>query len=159
MMEGISSEAASLAGHLKLGKLVVLYDDNHITIDGTTDLAFTEDVGARFEAYGWHVQKVADGNDLEAIDAAIAAAKAETGRPSLIAVRTHIGFGSPNKQDTPRRARRAAGRRRGQADQGEPRLAARADVPRARRRAGASTTQAAERGAAAHAAWSERFAA
>ena len=100
MMEGISSEAASFAGHQQLGKLVVLYDDNHITIDGTTDLAFTEDVCARFEAYHWHVQKVADGNDVEAIDRAIAAAKAETGRPSLIAVRTHIGCGSPNKQDT-----------------------------------------------------------
>ena len=100
MMEGISSEAASFAGHQKLGKLVVLYDDNHITIDGTTDLAFTEDVCARFEAYHWHVQKVADGNDVEAIDAAVSAAKAETGRPSLIAVRTHIGCGSPNKQDT-----------------------------------------------------------
>ncbi len=100
MMEGISGEAASLAGHQKLGKLVVLYDDNHITIDGPTDLAFTEDVGARFAAYGWHVQKVADGNDVEAIDAAITAAKAETGRPSLIAVRTHIGFGSPHKQDS-----------------------------------------------------------
>jgi len=100
MMEGITSEAASFAGHQKLGKLVVLYDDNHITIDGTTDLAFTEDVCARFEAYHWHVQKVAGGNDVEAIDAAIAAAKVETGRPSLIAVRTHIGCGSPNKQDT-----------------------------------------------------------
>jgi transketolase len=100
MMEGISAEAASFAGHQKLGKLVVLYDDNHITIDGATDLAFTEDVCTRFEAYGWHVQKVADGNDVEAIDAAITAAKAETGMPSLIAVRTHIGFGSPHKQDS-----------------------------------------------------------
>ena len=100
MMEGISSEAASFAGHQKLGKLIVLYDDNHITIDGTTDLAFTEDVVARFAAYEWHVQRVADGNDVEAVDAAITAAKAETGRPSLIAVRTHIGCGSPNKQDT-----------------------------------------------------------
>ena len=100
MMEGVSGEAASLAGHQKLGKLIVLYDDNHITIDGPTDLAFTEDVCARFAAYEWHVQRVADGNDVAAIDAAIAAAKAETGRPSLIAVRTHIGWGSPNKQDT-----------------------------------------------------------
>jgi len=99
MMEGISGEAASFAGHQKLGKLIVLYDDNHITIDGSTDLAFSEDVGARFEAYGWHVQRVDDGNDIEAVDAALTAAKAETGRPSLIAVRTHIGFGSPNKQD------------------------------------------------------------
>jgi len=100
MMEGITSEAASFAGHQKLGKLIVLYDDNHITIDGSTDLAFTEDVCARFAAYGWHVQKVADGNDIGAVDAAIAAAKAETGMPSLIAVRTHIGFGSPHKQDS-----------------------------------------------------------
>ncbi len=99
MMEGISSEAASLAGHQQLGKLIVLYDDNHITIDGPTELAFTEDVCARFAAYGWHVQRVADGNDVESIDAAIKAAKAETGRPSIIAVRTHIGCGSPNKHD------------------------------------------------------------
>ncbi len=99
MMEGISSEAASFAGHQKLGKLILIYDDNHITIDGSTDLAFTEDVVARFAAYGWHVQRVADGNDVEAIDAALAAAKAETGKPSFIAVRTHIGCGSPNKQD------------------------------------------------------------
>jgi transketolase len=100
MMEGITSEAASFAGHQKLGKLIVLYDDNHITIDGSTDLAFTEDVGARFAAYGWHVQRVADGNDVEAVDAAIAVAKSESGMPSLIAVRTHIGFGSPHKQDS-----------------------------------------------------------
>jgi transketolase len=99
MMEGISSEAASFAGHQQLGKLILLYDDNHITIDGSTDLAFTEDVVARFAAYGWHTQRVADGNDVDAIDAAITAAKAETGKPSLIAVRTHIGCGSPNKQD------------------------------------------------------------
>jgi transketolase len=99
MMEGVSGEAASLAGHQKLGKLIVLYDDNHITIDGPTELAFTEDVCARFAAYGWHVQKVADGNEIDAVDEAIAAAKAETERPSLIAVRTHIGCGSPNKQD------------------------------------------------------------
>ena len=99
MMEGISSEAASFAGHQKLGKLILLYDDNHITIDGSTDLAFTEDVCKRFEAYDWHVQRVADGNDVDAIDAAITAAKSETGKPSMIAVRTHIGRGSPNKQD------------------------------------------------------------
>lgn len=100
MMEGVSAEAASFAGHQGLGKLIVLYDDNHITIDGSTDLAFTEDVCARFEAYGWQVQKVGDGNDVDAVDAALAAAKAEGDRPSLIAVRTHIGFGSPNRQDT-----------------------------------------------------------
>ncbi len=100
LMEGVASEAASLAGHLRLGKLVCLYDDNHITIDGRTDLAFSEDVGRRFEAYGWHVQRVADGNDLAAVEAAIRAARAEAERPSLIQCRTHIGFGSPNRQDT-----------------------------------------------------------
>jgi len=100
LMEGVASEAASLAGHLKLGKLIYLYDDNKISIDGSTELAFTEDVGRRFEAYGWHVQRVVDGNDLDAVDAAICAAQAETSRPSLIMCRTHIGFGSPNKQDT-----------------------------------------------------------
>jgi transketolase len=100
LMEGVASEAASLAGHLKLGRLIYLYDDNHISIDGSTDLAFTEDVGRRFEAYGWHVQRVADGNDLAAVDAAIRAARAEATRPSLIMCRTHIGYGSPNKQDS-----------------------------------------------------------
>lgn len=99
LMEGVSSEAASLAGTLKLGKLIYLYDDNHISIEGNTDKAFTEDVRRRFEAYGWHVQRVADGNDLDAIEVAIRSAQKETVRPSLIIVRTHIGFGSP-KQDT-----------------------------------------------------------
>lgn len=99
LMEGISSEAASLAGHLQLGKLVYLYDDNHISIDGSTDLAFTEDRLARFEAYGWHTLQVPDGNDVEAIDRAIQAAKADP-RPSIIAVRTIIGFGAPNRQGT-----------------------------------------------------------
>lgn len=99
LMEGISAEAASLAGHLQLGKLVYLYDDNHISIDGSTDLAFTEDRLARFEAYGWHTLQVPDGNDVEAIDRAIQAAKADP-RPSLIAVRTIIGFGAPNRQGT-----------------------------------------------------------
>ena len=99
LMEGVSSEAASLAGHLGLGKIVYLYDDNHISIDGSTDLAFTEDRAARFEAYGWHVQKVPDGNDLEAIDLALTHAKQDS-RPSLILCRTHIGFGLPTRQDT-----------------------------------------------------------
>ena len=99
LMEGISSEAASLAGHLRLGKLVLLYDDNLISIDGSTDLTFSEDRCARFEALGWHVQRVEDGNDVDAVDKAIQAAKKDT-RPSLIACRTHIGFGLPNKQDT-----------------------------------------------------------
>ncbi len=100
MMEGVSHEAASLAGHLRLGKLIGFYDDNHITIEGDTALAFGEDVGARYEAYGWQVQQVADGNDLDALDGAIRAAKADTDRPSLVVVRTHIAFGSPNKVDT-----------------------------------------------------------
>ncbi len=100
LMEGISHEVASLAGHLRLGNLVALFDDNRITIDGPTALACSDDVARRFEAYGWHVQRIDDGNDLDAIDGALAAAKAETERPSLIIVRTHIGFGSPNKQDT-----------------------------------------------------------
>jgi transketolase len=100
LMEGIASEAASLAGHLKLGKLIYLYDNNHISLDGPTSWTFTENVGQRFEAYGWHVQEVSDGNDVEAIDAAIRAAQAETGRPSLIMVRTIIGYGSPNKAGT-----------------------------------------------------------
>lgn len=99
LMEGISSEAASLAGHLRLGRIIYLYDDNHISIDGSTDLAFTEDRGGRFAAYGWHVQTIADGNDVETIDAAIRAAKADP-RPSLIAVRTTIGFGAPHRQGT-----------------------------------------------------------
>lgn len=100
LMEGISHEAASLAGHLRLGNLIGFYDDNRITIDGPTDLAYSDEAAKRFEAYGWHVQRVADGNDLVALDRAIAAAKAETERPSLIVVRTHIAYGSPNKQDT-----------------------------------------------------------
>jgi transketolase len=101
LMEGVSHEAASLAGHLGLGKLIYLYDDNHISIEGSTDLAFTEARDLRFEAYGWHVQCVEDGNDLNAIEAAIGAARKVTDRPSLIAVRTHIGYGSPNKADHP----------------------------------------------------------
>jgi transketolase len=101
LMEGISHEAASLAGHLGLGKLIYLYDDNHISIEGSTDIAFTEDRMKRFEAYKWHVQQIEDGNDLVAIAGAIEKAQKETDKPSIIAVRTHIGFGSPNKQDTP----------------------------------------------------------
>lgn len=100
-MEGISGEACSLAGHWGLGKLIALYDDNHISIDGSTDISFTEDVSKRFEAYGWHVQHVPDGNtNLEAIAAAIEAAKAVTDRPSMIKVTTTIGYGSPNKSNT-----------------------------------------------------------
>jgi len=100
LMEGISHEAASLAGHLGLGKLIYLYDDNEISIDGSTDLAFTEDVEKRFDAYGWHVQHIDDGNDTAGVAAALERARAETERPSLIAVRTVIGYGSPNKAGT-----------------------------------------------------------
>jgi transketolase len=96
LMEGVAAEAASLAGHLKLGKLIYFWDDNKITIEGSTDLAFTEDVAKRFEGYGWHTLTVEDGNDLEAIDAAIRAAQADP-RPSMITVKTIIGYGSPNK--------------------------------------------------------------
>ncbi len=99
LMEGVSSEAASLAGHLQLGKLIYLYDDNHISIDGSTNLAFTEDRAKRFEAYGWHVQKVEDGNDVDAISDAMIVAKIDP-RPSIIMCRTIIGFGSPKRQGT-----------------------------------------------------------
>jgi transketolase len=98
LMEGVASEAASLAGHLRLGRLIYLYDDNHITIDGTTELSFTEDRVKRFKAYGWHVVVVPNGDDVAAIDKALKAAKRDP-RPSLIACRTHIGFGLPTKQD------------------------------------------------------------
>jgi len=100
LMEGVSYEAASLAGHLNLGKLICLYDDNHITLSASTNITFTEDRARRFEASGWHTQMVENGNDLEAINHAIRVAQTETEHPSLILVRTHIGYGSPNKQDT-----------------------------------------------------------
>jgi transketolase len=100
MMEGISSEAASIAGSLKLGNLIYIYDDNHITIEGNTSITFNEDLGERFLAYGWHVQELPDGNDLDAIEDALKKAKEETAKPSLIKLRTHIGYGSPNKVDT-----------------------------------------------------------
>lgn len=100
LMEGVASEACSLAGHLKLDNLTLLYDDNNITIDGRTTLAFTEDVGARFAAYGWNVLKVADGQDLAAVSDAIEQAKATSGKPTIICVKTLIGFGAPHKQDT-----------------------------------------------------------
>lgn len=100
LMEGVSHEAASLAGHMGLGKLIYLYDDNRISIEGSTDITFTEDRAARFKAYGWQVLHVPDGNDIESIENAIIAAKNEDKKPSFIVVRTHIGYGSPNKQDT-----------------------------------------------------------
>jgi transketolase len=97
LMEGVASEAASLAGHLKLGKLICLYDDNYVTLSAGTDMTFSEDRARRFEAYGWQTIRVADGNDLDAIHAALDAARADTARPSLILVRTHIGYGSPEQ--------------------------------------------------------------
>ena len=100
LMEGISHEAASFAGHFKLGKLIGFYDDNHITIDGATELTFTDDTARRFEAYGWQVLRIGDVNHLSQIDAAIDQARADTERPTLVVTRTHIGFGSPHKQDT-----------------------------------------------------------
>jgi transketolase len=100
LMEGVASEAASLAGHLKLGKLIYLYDNNHVSLAAGTNITFTEDRAKRFEAYGWHTLTIEDGNDLVAIDQALQAAREETERPSLILIRTHLGYGSPNKQDT-----------------------------------------------------------
>ena len=158
MMEGVSAEAASFAGHQALGKLIVLYDDNHITIDGGTDLAFSEDVVARFAAYGWHVQRVADGNDLDAIDAALVAAKEETERPSLIAVRTTIGYGSPHRQNTskahgePLGADEVALTKENLGWPLEPSFLVPLEVKELYEAAGA-------RGAAAHTAWRERGAA
>lgn len=99
LMEGISHEAASMAGHMKLGKIIYLYDSNQISIDGSTDLAFTEDVPARFKSYGWHVLEV-DGHDRDAVEKAIKKSQIESGKPSLVVCKTHIGFGSPNKQDS-----------------------------------------------------------
>jgi len=100
LMEGIASEAASLAGHLQLGKLIYLYDDNHVTLSAGTDITFTEDCARRFKAYGWHTRTVKDGNNLILIEHALKSARAETRRPSLILLRTHLGYGSPHKQDT-----------------------------------------------------------
>ena len=100
LMEGVASEAASLAGHLRLGKLTLVYDDNHITIDGDTALTFSEDVQRRFEAYGWHVVRVGDGNDLAGIAAALEAARAESGRPTLVILRTYIADPAPTKRNS-----------------------------------------------------------
>jgi len=100
MQEGVASEASSLAGHLGLGRLTVFYDDNKIQLAGETKMAFSEDVGARYEAYGWHVQNLGEDIELDSVEQAIEAAHAVEGRPSLIILRTHIGFGSPNKQDS-----------------------------------------------------------
>jgi transketolase len=155
LMEGVASEAASLAGHLGLGKLIYLYDDNHISIDGNTEIAFTEDRMARFAAYNWHVQSVADGNAVDAIDAAIQNAKADP-RPSIIAIRTHIGFGLPTRQDTekahgePPGDEELDGAKRNLGWPVEPRFFVPDDVL-------AFFRQAVPRGAKAEAEWNEQF--
>jgi transketolase len=100
LMEGISAEAASLAGHLRLGKLICLYDNNHVTLSASTHMAFSDDTAMRFQSYGWHTQSIEDGNDLGSIEKAVEAARHEKERPSLILIRTHLGYGSPKKQDT-----------------------------------------------------------
>jgi transketolase len=157
VMEGVAAEAASLAGHLGLGKLIYLYDFNDVTLDGPADLTFTEDVCKRYEAYGWHVQRVEQGNtDLQGIDAALRAARAETARPSLILVHTTIGYGSPKKAGTaaahgsPLGADEVAASKRALGCDAE----ARFHVPDEVR---AHMGQAAERGARAQAAWEARF--
>jgi len=158
LMEGVAAEAASLAGHLKLGRLIYLYDDNSISLDGPTSLSFSEDVGRRFEAYGWQVLRVADGNDLVAIEAAIHAARAEAERPSLIMVRTVIGYGSPNKAGTsevhgsPLGAEEVALTKQNLGWPAEPAFLVPDDVL-------AHFRQAVERGVAAQAAWARTFAA
>jgi len=157
-MEGISHEAAALAGHQELGKLVWIFDDNRITIDGSTDLATSTDYEKRFEAYGWHVQHVEDGNDLEAIDAALCAAKAETGRPSFIRLRTTIAWGSPGKAGTSAAHGSALGAAEVEATKkslGYPSLEPFWVDGRAR----AHWRECVDRGAALHAAWREKLAA
>ena len=124
LMEGVAAEAASMAGHLRLGKLIYLYDDNRISLAASTDLTFTEDVGKRFEAYGWHTQSIEDGNDLDAVERALNGARNESSRPSLILVRTHIGYGSPGKQDSFEAHGSPLGLRGNKADQAKARLAA-----------------------------------
>jgi transketolase len=155
LMEGVASEAASLAGHLMLGKIIYLYDDNHISIEGSTEVAFTEDRAARFDAYGWHIQKIADGNDIEAVDAAIRNAKRDP-RPSIILCRTHIGFGLPTRQDTAKAHGEAPGDEElngAKTKLGwplEPRFYIPDDV-------GAFFCQAVDRGTQAEVAWKTRF--
>jgi transketolase len=159
LMEGISHEAASFAGHFKLGKLIGFYDDNRITIDGSTDLTFSDDTARRFEGYGWQVLHIADVNDLAAIDQVIAEAKADSSRPTLVVTRTHIGYGSPKKQDTasahgePLGAEEVVATKRAL---GWPRPDESFYVPE---EALANWRKARERGAAAHAEWKQRYAA
>ena len=130
MMEGISSEAASLAGHWKLSNLCWIYDNNHVTIEGNTALAFTEDVATRFTGYGWNVTRVGDANDLDMLDRAFGAFHQESDRPTLIIVHSHIGWGCAPQARYKRRARRALGRGGGPAHQAELPLARGRQVPR-----------------------------
>src|SRR5581483_10006781 len=136
LMEGVQAEAASLAGHLQLGKLVVLYDSNDVTLSGSTSVTFTEDVAGRYRAYGWQVQQIADGNDLPALTRAIEAARNETTQPSLIIVKTQMAYGSPDLAGSAR-AREPAGRRGSEEDQAQPGLARRAELLDSARGAGA----------------------
>jgi transketolase len=157
LMEGISHEAASFAGHFKLGKLIGFYDDNRITIDGSTDLTFSDDTALRFKGYGWQVLHIADVNDLAAIDQVIAEAKADPSRPTLVVTRTHIGFGSPKKQDTASAHGEPLGAEEIVATKkalGWPRPEESFYVPE---EALANWRQARERGAAAHAEWTKRY--
>jgi len=159
LMEGISHEAASFAGHFKLGKLIGFYDDNRITIDGSTDLTFSDDTALRFKGYGWQVLHIADVNDLAAIDQVIAEAKADTSRPTLVVTRTHIGYGSPKKQDTASAHGEPLGADEVLATKkalGWPRPEESFYVPDD---ALDNWRKARERGAAAHAEWNERYAA
>ena len=134
LMEGVSNEAASLAGHLRLDNLCWIYDNNHITIDGKTRLTYEDDVAARFMGYGWNVTRVGDANDLALLDRAFEEFKREADRPTLIIVDSHIGWGSPHKQDTAAAHGEPLGRRGGAGDQARLRLARRRPVPRPRRR-------------------------
>ncbi|HEU4720998.1 MAG TPA: transketolase [Gemmatimonadaceae bacterium] len=159
LMEGISHEAASFAGHFKLGKLIGFYDDNRITIDGSTDLTFSDDTAKRFEGYGWQVLHLPDVNDLAAIDRVVAEAKADTSRPTLVVTRTHIGYGSPKKQDTASAHGEPLGAEEVVATKkalGWPRPEETFYVPE---EALANWRTARERGAAAHAEWKQRYAA
>jgi len=159
LMEGVSHEAASFAGHFKLGKLIGFYDDNRITIDGSTDLTFSDDTALRFKGYGWQVLHIADVNDLAAIDQVIAEAKADTSRPTLVVTRTHIGYGSPKKQDTASAHGEPLGADEVLATKkalGWPRPEESFYVPDD---ALDNWRKARERGAAAHAEWNERYAA
>jgi len=158
LMEGVASEAASLAGHLQLGKLIYLYDNNHVTLSAGTAIAFTEDCARRFKAYGWHTRTVKDGNNLKTVEHALASARAETRRPSLILLQTHLGYGSPHKQDSfeahgsPLGAEEVRLTKEKLGWPAEPPFY----IPQAVR---AHFLQAVERGARAEAAWNDKFAA